>query len=85
MKFLARATSLVGAGALVLSGSLAAAPPAAAATNAIPAQFIAKMYTEVLGRAPDATGWASEISYFSGGSNCTQSGLKSRGRKPSTW
>lgn len=35
------------------------------ATAAVPSQYIAKLYTEALGRAPDASGWSSRISYFS--------------------
>jgi hypothetical protein len=31
---------------------------------AVPGQFIAKMYTEVLGRAPDPTGWKGALGYF---------------------
>jgi len=37
---------------------------AAAAPAAVPAQFIAKMYTEVLGRAPDPEGWQAALNYF---------------------
>jgi hypothetical protein len=33
-------------------------------TGTVPAQFIAKQYTEGLGRAPDQTSWASLVSYF---------------------
>lgn len=46
----------------------AGAPAAAAATAAktyVPAQFIAKMYTEALGRIPDQAGWHSATTYFS--------------------
>lgn len=53
---------------------------ASAVGGPVPAQFIGKMYSEVLGRAPDATGWQAEVDYFNSGSNCTQAGLKSRGR-----
>lgn len=81
MTILARKAVFLGTAlSVVLSLATVGARPAQAATNAVPAQFIAKMYSEVLGRSPDASGWASEISYFSGGSNCTQAGLKSRGR-----
>jgi Domain of unknown function (DUF4214) len=40
---------------------------ALAACAAVPTQFIAKMYTEVLGRAPDPQGWSSAVGYFQGG------------------
>lgn len=30
----------------------------------VPAQFMAKLYTEALGRAPDSGGWAAKIDYF---------------------
>lgn len=33
--------------------------------NQIPSQFIAKIYTEMLGRAPDAPGWQNLTNYFS--------------------
>ena len=38
--------------------------PAAASTTAIPYQFIAKVYSEGLGRAPDQAAWASTESYY---------------------
>src|SRR5579864_1438076 len=46
---------------LLLSATLA---HAAAAPAAVPAQFVAKMYTEVLGRAPDPQGWQAALNYF---------------------
>ena len=46
-------------------GALSAAVPAAAQdASAIPAQFIAKMYTEALGRAPDQQGWSAFVGFF---------------------
>lgn len=36
----------------------------AEAQNIVPAQFIAKLYTEGLGRAPDQTGWTTYVSRF---------------------
>jgi hypothetical protein len=76
-----RAITLLLAATLVAPGTtLLTAPPASAAGGPVPAQFIGKMYSEVLGRAPDASGWQAEVSYFNAGSNCTQAGLKSRGR-----
>ena len=35
------------------------------AVAAVPAQYVAKLYTEALGRAPDKSGWATRTSYFS--------------------
>jgi hypothetical protein len=37
---------------------------AARAANVIPTQFIAKMYTEALGRAPDQNGWTAYVEGF---------------------
>src|SRR5215472_5512779 len=33
-------------------------------TGAVPYQFLAKMYTEALGRAPDQPGWQAWVNYF---------------------
>lgn len=44
--------------------------------NVIPTQFVAKMYTEALGRAPDQTGWAIWTSYFAS-NGCSLSTLQS--------
>jgi hypothetical protein len=38
--------------------------PAAVADAAVPAQFIAKIYSEALGRAPDPKGWLAAVRYF---------------------
>ena len=38
--------------------------PAAVADAAVPAQFIAKIYSEALGRAPDPQGWLAAVRYF---------------------
>jgi Domain of unknown function (DUF4214) len=53
--------------AAAAAGSSAAAPAAsltAAQASYVPAQFIAKLYTEGLGRIPDQSGWGSAVSYF---------------------
>jgi hypothetical protein len=47
-----------------LIGIIALRPIAALGQNVIPAQFIAKLYTEALGRAPDQLGWSSYADYF---------------------
>ncbi|RZI41523.1 DUF4214 domain-containing protein [Herbaspirillum sp. HC18] len=52
----------------------ASAAIANAATAAVPAQFIAKQYTEALGRAPDTSGWQSNTNYFIS-NGCTQTSL----------
>ncbi len=44
-----------------------------------PSQFIAKTYTEALGRAPDQGGWASAVTIFQN-TSCTQATLKQWGR-----
>lgn len=41
-----------------------ASVPAVEAAAAVPGQFIAKMYTEALGRAPDPGGWQSAVGYY---------------------
>jgi hypothetical protein len=46
---------------LVLTGLLLLAPTAGAE---VPSQFIAKLYSEALGRAPDAGGWQTQTNYF---------------------
>jgi hypothetical protein len=48
------------------------------ARAAVPAQFIAKMYTEALGRAPDPQGWNSALEFFQA-SGCNQPSLTNWG------
>lgn len=58
---------------------LAAGPSFARAGHAyVPAQFIAKQYTEGLGRIPDAPGWRSALAHFQT-SGCTAQSLASFG------
>lgn len=59
--------------AAIGAGVLALAPAAAQAdTGYVPGQFIAKQYTEALGRLPDQAGWKGYVSYFrSDGCNAT--------------
>ena len=60
-------TALAVAGMQAALGAGLAATPAHGATPAqayVPAQFIAKQYTEGLGRIPDQAGWQSAVSYF---------------------
>lgn len=55
-----------------------AAGLASAAQAYVPAQFIAKQYTEGLGRIPDQAGWQSAVSYFTQ-KGCTASSLAAFG------
>ncbi|HEX4956505.1 MAG TPA: DUF4214 domain-containing protein [Thermoanaerobaculia bacterium] len=56
--------------------SFASATPSLAA---VPHQFVAKQYTEILGRIPDQGGWAGSVSHFNV-NGCSKSSLKSFGR-----
>jgi hypothetical protein len=61
------------------SGAAAASAPGATAGYQppyVPGQFIAKMFTELLGRAPDPEGWQSAVAYFQANA-CGQPTLKS--------
>jgi hypothetical protein len=59
---------------VVFAGPLVEASPASAATPP-PAQFIAKMYTEALGRMPEAGGWAANIDAY-GRTGCTLDAIR---------
>src|SRR3981189_346715 len=48
------------------------------ARAAVPAQFVARMYTEVLGRAPDPRGWNSAMRYFQA-NGCNRASLMAWG------
>lgn len=50
----------------------------AAAASVIPTQFIAKIYTEGLGRLPDQTAWQNEVAYFQS-NGCSASTLSHQG------
>jgi hypothetical protein len=54
---------------------LAALFCAAAAHSQVPAQYIAKMYSEALGRAPDSGGWSSASLYYQQ-NGCGQAALQ---------
>ncbi|MEV0408975.1 hypothetical protein [Actinoallomurus sp. NPDC050550] len=60
-------------GAVLVVGTAVLTPVAAHAdTGYVPGQFIAKQYTEALGRAPDQAGWRGDVGYFeSDGCNAT--------------
>ena len=51
----------------------------ASASDPIPYQYIAKVYTEGLGRAPDQSGWASSASYFAS-NGCNAASLEYLGK-----
>lgn len=55
-------------------------PKAHADASAIPTQFIAKLYTEGLGRAPDQGGWSSYVNYYQG-NGCNTSTLSTVGQQ----
>lgn len=58
---------------------LAATFGAAEANAAVPAQYVAKLYTEALGRAPDASAWSSRINYFAS-NGCSVATLRVHGQ-----
>jgi hypothetical protein len=73
---LSLAAVLVGVSTAAVVGGSA---PARGATAAyVPAQFIAKQYTEALGRLPDQPGWQSTVSYFTQ-NGCTAGSLATFG------
>jgi len=53
---------------------------AASAAAAQPTQFVAKLYTEALGRVPDQAGWADAISFFDS-NGCSAATLKTKGQQ----
>jgi hypothetical protein len=55
------------------------APLPAAATGLVPAQWIAKVYSEGLGRAPDQTAWANMVAYFQA-NGCSATSLSHQGQ-----
>lgn len=63
--------------ALIL-GSLLTIAPRAAASVYVPGQFIAKQYSEALGRLPDQSGWSSQANWISG-HGCNAGALKDVG------
>ncbi len=65
--------------ALILALLTFAALSAQAAQAVVPTQWIAKMYTEALGRIPDQSGWESSVNNFTS-AGCTAATLKSHGR-----
>src|SRR6202012_2542282 len=63
----AAALAVMIAPATATAATVAGAAPVsqtAAQASYVPAQFIAKLYTEGLGRMPDQSGWQSATTYF---------------------
>lgn len=70
---------LLGALGLLVSAVALIGPVRAGAVTAyLPAQFIAKQYTEALGRMPDQPGWRGAVGWF-GEHGCTASALAGYG------
>ncbi len=64
---------------LIAAASLA--PGSADAANPAPAQWIAKQYTELLGRAPTAAEWNTQIAYYAAASTpCSVTTLATLGK-----
>ena len=79
MKARSRVLATTVVAALALSVSLTHGPTEArASTTAIPTQYIAKVYTEGLGRAPDASSWNASVAYFNT-LGCSAASLQSYG------
>jgi hypothetical protein len=58
--------------AIALGATVLVPVSAHAAGGYVPGQFIAKQYTEALGRLPDQAGWQGDVAYFqSDGCNAT--------------
>jgi hypothetical protein len=69
-----RAVALLGTAAILGAVVPTALAAPAFATTTIPYQFISKTYTEGLGRAPDQSGWTTEVNYFAA-NGCSASTL----------
>jgi hypothetical protein len=57
-----------------------ASPAAAQAAPVVPTQWIAKQFTEILGRAPSPTEWNAWVTYFQA-NGCTADTLRTRSRE----
>jgi hypothetical protein len=64
--------ALAGTGLAVPAGPASAAP-------VVPAQFIAKLYSEALGRIPDAGGWTGNVNFFAS-AGCNANTVRDRVR-----
>ncbi len=63
---------------LLATVAVMAGPGPAGAAGVGPAQWIAKVYTEGLGRAPDPTAWANMLAFFQS-SGCSAASLAQKG------
>ena len=77
--WLMNGTSLISNNFLGSASTTWKVPYLANTTATVPGQFIAKMYTEVLGRMPDVGGWNGYINALTQG-GCTQSNLQLNGQ-----
>jgi hypothetical protein len=64
----------------LLAVAVIAAVPRPAEASVVPGQYIAKLYSEGLGRAPDQTGWNNMIAFFQS-SGCSASTLAQKGEQ----
>lgn len=72
-----RSVALVAAAAFTtLAAQAVSAPAAQAAVPGAGGQFVAKLYSEALGRAPDSGGWASSVQAITA-NNCSAAVLRS--------
>ncbi|MHB8465979.1 MAG: hypothetical protein ACYDH6_22925 [Acidimicrobiales bacterium] len=62
-----------------LLGQVAAARPASGYLVSVPAQFVAKLSTEGLGRVPDQGGWSADVAVFDA-EGCTPGSLEKVGK-----
>lgn len=74
---LRRAAAALGA---VVACAAAAGVVAETAAAARPEQFVAKLYTEALGRVPDQAGWADAVRFFDV-NGCSAATLKTKGQQ----
>jgi Domain of unknown function (DUF4214) len=62
----------------LVAGTASGASAATASTSVVPGQWIAKIYSEGLGRAPDQTAWANMVTYFTD-NGCSATTLAAEG------
>lgn len=67
-----------GLAVLLLFGFAAGMPKPADAATVVPGQWIAKIYSEGLGRAPDSGAWANMVAFFTS-SGCSAATLAQKG------
>jgi len=73
-----RALAVLAGAALTAAGLVGPAGPVSAAP-VVPAQFIAKLYSEALGRMPDPGGWSGNVNFFAG-AGCSANTVRDRVR-----